>query len=758
MEYRDPSLLAAKVRAASSALARGWRAFVLRLRARDPRLVAAAIAVLGAASCSVGAATAAWNRACAGGCPTAQTVVSYQPQQSSEVYDADGELLAIFSRERRRVVSIEELPPHLPLAFVAIEDQRFFRHGGVDLHRFFGSVWDNLREGFGATGFSTITMQLARDLFPRHLPRTETSIRRKVAEIRVALRMEQTLSKQRILELYLNHINLGAGAYGVEAAARTYFDKPASGLNFVEAATLAGLPQAPSRYNPRRNPGAARERRNRVLRFMADNGVITREELAWGVGQPVSLAPPRGAIQAPYFVEQVRRDLEERFGELLYTGGLKIHTALDADLQKLSEDALEEQIQAIESGRFGYFPHPVYGELSAEERAERGGRTGYLQGAVVVMDPETGLVRALVGGRNFRHSQFNRATQALRQPGSAFKPFVYAAALERGRSPMYRISDAPVFIRMENGETWAPRNYDGRYGGMVTMRQALRLSRNLPAVRMGREVGVDAVRAVARRTGIETPIPPYPSIFLGAAGVYPIDLIASFASFGNGGVRVEPRLISRVEDQDGNLLYQPPHHPVPALDPASAWILTDMLREVVDRGTAYDVRRPTTGNLPYQIPAAGKTGTTNDAADVWFIGYTPDLLAGVWMGMDRRQRIKRGATGGDLAAPVWAEIVRQVYEGKEPPQAWEKPEGVVTRRVDQYTGRAVTADCPYAFQVTMDYFVRSNAPTPACEPPERWFDPTPGLPGRPVFPDREEQRGVPWQEVLPNRRSDRKQR
>jgi penicillin-binding protein 1A len=356
------------------------------------------------------------------------------------------------------------------------------------------------------------------------------------------------------------------------------------------------------------------------------------------------------------------------------------------------------------------------------------------------MDPMTGGVRALVGGRDWEQSQFNRATQALRQPGSAFKPFIYAAALEKGRSPNYTVSDGPLSIAMGDGTVWSPRNYGGDYGGPTTLRAGLRHSRNMVAIRLGRETGIGAVRDVAKRSGIETRIPGYPSVYLGSAGVVPLQLISAYAPFANGGFRVEPRFVTRVEDNQGRLLWEPPHYPRPAMNPATAWIMTDMLREVVDRGTGYNARNPAVGNLPYTIPAAGKTGTTNDATDVWFVGYTPELLAGVWIGMDQPRTILRGATGGGISVPVWAKVMHAAYDGREPPAEWTRPPGVVTRRISG--GRAVTADCPYVWGGSYtDVFVAGAAPEPTCQMPERRVDPTPQLPGTPIFPGQ--RRGVP---------------
>ncbi|CAN5795132.1 PBP1A family penicillin-binding protein [soil metagenome] len=684
-----------------------------------------------------GVALAAWTRACAGGCPTAAQIADFAPQQATEVYDSEGQILGMFYRERRQLVALQDLPPHVPLAFVAIEDRRFFDHEGVDVWRVFGSVRDNLFEGFGASGASTITMQLARNLFPQQLPGGEKSMRRKIGEARLALEMERRFTKQRILELYLNHIFLGAGAYGIEAAARTYFDKPAAELTVSEAATLAALPKAPSFYNPQRNPEPAERRRNHVLIAMAEIGVIPTATSDSLRAQPLALAPPRGVLRAPYVVEHIRRELEDQLGELLYTGGLKIYTTLDPKLQAAAERALDEHLREIENGRHGSFPHTTYETFTAGlEPGEAINHTPYLQGVVAMLDPVSGDVLALVGGRDFRHSQFNRAVQAKRQPGSAFKPFVYAAALEQGRSPLYHVSDGPIYIPQADGSTWSPRNYDGSYGGSMSLREALRQSRNLATIRVGQDAGINAVRDVARRTGIESQIPGYPSAFIGAADVRPLEMIAAYAAFSNGGMQVEPRFIRRIEDNEGRILWEPPVQAKPAMDPATAWILTDMLREVVDRGTGYAARNPQIGNLPYTIPAAGKTGTTNDATDVWFVGYTPDVVAGVWLGLDRPQRIMRGATGGGLAVPIWARIVRTFYEDHEPPAEWERPSSVAVRRVSSWTGLAVTDDCPYAGNAYIDYFVAAAAPAPRCEPPrsDEWVDPTPQLPGRPVVP------------------------
>jgi penicillin-binding protein 1A len=716
---------------------RAWKEEVRAARSdRRKALVLGGLLLAGVGSCSTGVAIAAWTRACGGTCPTAAQVRGFAAHEASVVYDSRGGLVGMYYRERRQPVAIRTLPRHVWMAFVAIEDRRFFEHQGIDLLRLAAAVRDNLIGGWGGPGGSTITMQLARNLFPQQLPMNEKSLRRKIAEIRLARQIEKQFTKPQILELYLNHIYLGAGAYGVEAASRTYFGKSAAQLTVVEAATLAGLPKAPSFYDPRRNPDAARRRRNLVLLELASAGIISDSLAGQLRASPLVLAPPTGASRAPYFVEQIRRQLEDRFGELLYTGGLKIYTSLDSTLQREAETAMQAHLAEIEKGTYGFYDHPTYEAFRAMHPGSKTNfaETPYLQGVAVVMDPHTGDIMAMVGGRDFRDSQFNRATQALRQPGSAFKPFVYAAALEQGRSPLYQVSDAPISIGQSDGSVWTPKNYSGDYGGDTSLREGLRESRNMVAIRLGEEIGIGPVRSVAQRAGLTTPIPGYPSVYIGAAAVYPIELIASYATFANGGMHVTPRYIRRIEDRDGNLLWEPAAPPRPALSAGLAWIVTDMLREVVDRGTGYGVRNPDVGNLSYDIPAAGKTGTTNGGTDVWFVGYTPDLLAGVWLGFDQPRTITSSATGGGLAVPIWARVVRKYYESNPIPAPWERPEDAVVRHISRWTGKAVSEDCPYIAGAYTDYFVGSAAPVPGCEPPDPFRDPNPELPGRPVFP------------------------
>jgi len=651
-----------------------------------------------------------------GGCAPLDDLAEYQAE-GSEILDMNGDAFARLATVNRQIVSLDSLPAYLPQAFIAIEDQRFHSHGGVDLWRTGGALVENIREGSVAEGGSTITQQLARNLFPDWLPYTDRNLKRKVMEARVARQIERSFDKDKILELYLNHIYLGDGAYGVEAASLAYFGKPASQVTLVEAAMLAGLPQAPSQINPKANLERATARRNLVLAQMVDAGFISIAEAEELKTQPIELAEADDEPDGPessYFVEQVRRELAERIGSRFYTAGLKIHTTLDPTTQQVAERELSRQLTAIENGSFGTFRHETYAE-----RSRNGENSEYLQGAVVVLEAATGAVRALIGGRDFGDSKFNRATQALRQAGSAFKPFVYAAALERYRSPVHIVEDSPLQISFVGGEVWEPRNYTDQYDGPITIREALTRSKNTPTVRLSQDLGVNTVVSMAHRLGITTDIPSVPATSLGAADVRPLELIAAYAAFANGGDRVEPHLITRITDRNGNVVWQATPRRERVLDPALAFVLTSILQDVVDRGTGSAVRA-----VGFQGPAAGKTGTTNDASDAWFIGYTPDLVAGIWLGMDQPATIVRGASGGTLAAPVWGRMMRQIYESRPVPDPWRAPSGVVTAEVERSTGAVISVDCPPVGPTYTEYFIRS-APAQSFCPRDRlytWMD------------------------------------
>ncbi len=571
---------------------------------------------------------------CNGGrCPPVQILDTYTPRQTSKVYAADGRFIAEVGLERRTLVKISEIPKVVKDAFVLTEDKRFYQHSGIDWVRVPGAALRNLRAGSWEQGFSTITMQLARNVFPERISR-EKNLVRKVKEAKVARQIEERYSKDKILELYLNQINLGNGAYGVETASQRYFGKSVHDLNLAEAAMLAALPKAPARYNPRRFPERAIQRRNTVIELMRRNGAISDADASLAKAYPLQLGSKTESGEvAPYFVEWVRQQLDEKFGARLYEQGLKVYTTLDLDMQSAAERALENQLRAIEGGKYGKFPHRTFEQLAArsangEESATP--NSPYLQGAFLAMDPRDGSVRALVGGRQFDDSKFNRMTQALRQPGSTFKPIVYSAAIENGRTPATIIDDAPITLPQVAGDQWTPQNYDGKFEGPIPLRRALYMSRNLPAIRTGMELGEQTVIDMAKRFGITSTIPPYPSIAIGSADVFPIEMISAYTAFANLGVRTAANAIRRVENQKGEVLWEPQPVRAQVLSAPEAWLMVSMMKDVVQRGTAAG----SVGSRFY-VPSGGKTGTTNDGADVWYIGYTADLVAGVWMGFDR---------------------------------------------------------------------------------------------------------------------------
>ena len=680
---------------------------------RNPKLVRSVLLGLTfLAAFGSGIAFASWVLVCNGGrCPPVQILDTYTPRQTSKVYAADGRFIAEVGLERRTLVKISEIPKVVKDAFVLTEDKRFYQHSGIDWVRVPGAALRNLRAGSWEQGFSTITMQLARNVFPERISR-EKNLVRKVKEAKVARQIEERYSKDKILELYLNQINLGNGAYGVETASQRYFGKSVHDLNLAEAAMLAALPKAPARYNPRRFPERAIQRRNTVIELMRRNGAISDADASLAKAYPLQLGSKTESGEvAPYFVEWVRQQLDEKFGARLYEQGLKVYTTLDLDMQSAAERALENQLRAIEGGKYGKFSHRTYEQLAA--RTANGDESAapnspYLQGAFLAMDPRDGSVRALVGGRQFDDSKFNRMTQALRQPGSTFKPIVYSAAIENGRTPATIIDDAPITLPQVAGDQWTPQNYDGKFEGPIPLRRALYMSRNLPAIRTGMELGEQTVIDMAKRFGITSTIPPYPSIAIGSADVFPIEMISAYSAFANLGVRTAANAIRRVENQNGEVLWEPQPVRAQVLSAPEAWLMVSMMKDVVQRGTAAG----SVGSR-FFVPSGGKTGTTNDGADVWYIGYTADLVAGVWMGFDRPQKIKGNAQGGELAAPAYTSFMTEIYRRRPAPPDWPRPEGITTREIDRTTGELANPYCPPDSVVT-EYFIAGTEPIQEC--------------------------------------------
>ncbi len=597
------------------------------------------------------------------------------PSQATRIYADGGELIASLFRENRQVVPLTEVPPMIRQAVLAIEDERFYSHRGVDPRAIARALWRNVREAELVEGASTITQQLARTVFLTQ----ERAIGRKVSEILLAIEIERRLTKEEILERYLNQVYFGQGAYGIEMAARVYFGKPVKNVTLPEAALLAGLLRAPSLYSPYRNFAGAKQRQEAVLAKMASLGFISTEEAASARTAKITLASPNAGlagIRAPYFVSFILARLLETYGEdMVYKGGLKVYTTLDPRMQAIAEKAVRTGI------------------ANGQKRKLNIG-----QAALVAVDPNTGAVRAMIGGTNFESSQFNRAWQARRQPGSAFKPFVYTTAIDRGIPPTRVLDDSPLTFRIPGTKDWSPKNYDRRFSGPVTLRRALERSINVPAVRMLNEVGPEQVVEIAKRMGIESPLNSNLSLALGTSEVTPLEMAAAFSTLANGGLRVRPMSIVKITDARGKTLEE--HRPLRevGLRADVAYVMTDILKGVIQRGTgtAAAIGRP----------AAGKTGTTDDYRNAWFVGYTPHLSTAVWVGNDDNTPMRR-VVGGGIPAETWAAFMRPAL-AKIPAIDWTPPEGVVITTVCAGTWLLATPECA---QPRREVFTRESAPS-----------------------------------------------
>jgi 1A family penicillin-binding protein len=574
--------------------------------------------------------------------------------QATTLYDMHDRPVFTIFKEYRVEVPLSRMSPHLRKAILAIEDQRFEQHRGVDLVRIAAAAWTDLRKGRRAQGGSTITQQLARQAF---LDREKT-IGRKLKEVALALRIERMYSKDEILELYLNKVYFGDGLHGAEAAARGYFGISASELSLSQAALLAGLVNSPSTTAPTVSPTRALARRNVVLQAMFDEGIITRAAFDRSSAEKIELRDTlrRQEPIGQYFKEEVRQQLVKQFGwPRISEGGLRVYTTIDPGMQQAAEAAIVQTLRQI--------------ELRQRSKVQAGKKTDPLQAALVAIDPSTGEVRAMVGGRDFSDSRFNRAMQAHRQPGSAFKPFVYAAALESGYSPASIIDNLDAPISTLQG-AWIPEDEHSTAPAM-TMRTALRTSSNRAAVQMLQTVGISKTVGYARRMGLGN-VPSVPSLALGSGEVTLMSMTSAYSVFAASGVRRPAVLIRRVEDQQGHVLFQTKPAPEQVLSPATAFLMTSMLADVVNRGTAYKAR--TEG---FMLPAAGKTGTTNDFVDAWFVGFTPKLVAGVWIGFDQPRTIIANGFAGDLAVPLWSHFMK-ASTAKDKPDWFAPPPGIVT--------------------------------------------------------------------------------
>src|SRR4249920_2747388 len=746
--------------------------------------------------------------------PDYSQLQDYEPPVMTRVHAADGSLVAEYARERRLYIPIQAVPKLVVSAFLSAEDKNFYEHGGLDFTGIAraGVVYaQNFGSGRHPQGASTITQQVAKNF----LLSNEVSFTRKIKEVLLALKIERTYSKDKILELYLNEIYLGLGAYGIAAASLVYFDKAVNELSVPEAAYLASLPKAPTNYHPFRQRERAIERRNWVIDRMAESGFVKSADAEKAKRSPLgvtSKATSAHVFAAEYFAEEVRRDLYERYGEKkLYEGGLSVRTSLDTKLQVLARKTFTEglmrfdeaqgwrgpvtkidiagdwgvklaEVKALsdiapwrlavvlevgdQSARIGLQPGREPGGYVSKERAVgilpldgmKWARTGgkpvakanqvvnpgdviYVEpaktdgqfvlhqipevsGAMVVEDPWTGRVLAMVGGFSFDQSQFNRATQALRQPGSSFKPFVYAAALDNGYTPSTIVLDAPVEIDQGPGVgVWRPENYEGGFNGPSTLRYGIEHSRNVMTVRLAQDIGMPLIAEYAKRFGVYDDLPPYLSFALGAGETTVLRLVTAYSMFDNGGKRIKPTLIDRIQDRDGHTIYKHDQRECRGCD-ADKWgnqpepVLVDKREQVLDPMTAYQITsmmegvvlRGTAAGAGFQKevgkPVAGKTGTTNDEKDAWFIGFTPDLVVGVYMGYDKPRHLGRGATGGHLSAPIVKDFMKVALADK-PAVPFRVPPGIKLVRVDLKSG---TRAGPGTERAILEAFKPGTAP------------------------------------------------
>lgn len=564
--------------------------------------------------------------------PDVRVLRSYAPTETTHIYDVKGKLLAsIHGEANREVMPLDKISPHLKRAVMAVEDSYFYQHHGVNPGAVTRALIANWREGATVEGGSTLTMQLVKNLFLT----PKRAFSRKVAESVLAMRIEQIFDKNQILEMYLNQVYWGHNTYGAETAAQSYFGKSAADLNLAEGAMMAGLIQAPETLSPFVTMKAAKRRQAEVLNRMKELKWITPAEEATALQTPIKLGKVTSfqGSQMPYVTEAVIQELTKRFGrDAVLKGGMRVQTTIDSKLQRIAEEV-------VLNGHENLIGQGVYAD----------------QMALVSVDPRTHFVKAMVGGVDYRKSQYNRAIQALRQPGSSFKPFVYYAAFASGKySPDSTIDDSPVGYP-DGYEMYYPQNYDGSFGGAMSIRSALAMSRNVPAVKLGQEVGLNKVIDIVRTIGIRSPIEPVVSLPLGAVDLTPLEMAGAYATFASNGWYSETTLIVQATDTSGNVILDNTPKPQLVLDPWASASVNDVLQDVIQRGTA------TSAQLGR--PAAGKTGTTSSERDIWFVGYVPQLATAVWVGNDDYTPIGYGATGGTYVAPIWRNFMERALEG-----------------------------------------------------------------------------------------------
>jgi penicillin-binding protein 1A len=665
-----------------------------------------AISILAVYFTDVWLATCGFDR-----CPTPREIQTFQPDQGGRILDRYNRVMGRLETVRRLNVPLSAVPEFVQQAFIATEDRRFYQHDGLDWRGFVRAVVTNIKAGRTREGFSTISMQVARNTFAvRRYP--ARSLRQKLIELRLSRLIERSLTKQEILELYFNVIYMGNGVYGVEAASRDLFGRSVNQLNLPQAAMLAALPKAPSAYTPRRHPQRALARRNLVLGLMVKEGYVSANRLPGLQAQPLRIARDEYRPKDPndsYALDAVRELVDS-----IIKGGsadiveLTVRTTLDRNAQIAADRAIRRRASAIQSET---------------------GRRALIQGAMVAIDPRNGDIRALSGGRQYERGTFNRALDAHRQPGSAFKPFVYAAAMAAGYTPSSEVDDDPIDV-IQGRAVWSPANYGDDYSGRITFRRALIKSANAATVRVSQAVGIPRVIETAKRNGIVSEMPSVPSLALGTLDVTPLELVTAYAPFANGGFRVKPRLVRSISTADETPIWQDEDiregNHVPVMDPRDAYQVTSMLQSVVDYGTGKVVRDYGAKGL-----IAGKTGTTNSGTDVWFVGYTPTVVAGFWFGFDTPAPISGDASGGRLAAPAWAEFYINGWRETAPATAWNPPPGMSMAMIDPTTGYLATEWCPAARN---EYYKPGTEPTLQCPV----HGPDMGDPENPEWPNQRE--------------------
>ncbi|MEK7702661.1 MAG: PBP1A family penicillin-binding protein [Nitrospirota bacterium] len=598
--------------------------------------------------------------------PDLNKLKNYEPSQATRVFSDDRRIIGEFYIEKRVFVLLSEMPKEMFQAILAVEDARFYEHKGFDPFRIVGAFLRNLQGLEVRQGASTITQQLTRALFLT----PEKTISRKVREILLARKIESVLTKDEILELYLNQIYFGEGAYGVQVAAQTYFGKELKEITLGEAAFLAGLPKGPNNYSPYEHRQKAINRQRVVLKRMRAEGYITQTQYNQAYRQELAFKERSlGENVAPYYNEHIRKYLIGRYGaDLVYKGGLNVETPLNVEMQIAAENALQKGLSDL-TERQNYKISTRKGSPGAPP----------VEGAVIVLDPVSGSVKAMVGGYDFRRSEFNRALQARRQPGSAFKPVLFGAAIERGFTPASIVIDNPViFENVEEGKIWKPENYANRFYGPISMREALTHSRNLAAINLLEQVGIAPVVSFAERLGIKSKLTRDLSLALGTSGVSLIELTAAYAVFANQGVKVRPTFYVSIKDHDNGLLAKREIVATQAISNETAFVVTSMLIDVIQKGTARSASF-------IDRPVAGKTGTTNDFVDAWFVGYTPNLVVGVWVGFDEKQTLGNGESGGSAALPIWIDFMKEILP-RVPSVPFAVPENITYANIDPPSG------------------------------------------------------------------------